>query len=124
MCIAFHKRYCLMRIEMQSDYHKTPGKTCSSCRRTSGSFARAVDSNVPPCLGLSVGGMLTDDGRAAILSARVHMPALQAAFERHLLFGGLPAAVAEAAARLSDRVHTAGATVEPSAPFRALTEDA
>ena len=63
-----------------------------------GSFARAVGSNVPPGLGLSVGEILTEDGRAAILSARVHLPALQTAFERYLLFGGLPAAVAEAAA--------------------------
>ena len=63
-----------------------------------GSFARAVDPGVPPGLGLSVGDILTEDGTAAIVSARVHLPALQAAFERYLLFGGLPVAVAEAAA--------------------------
>jgi predicted AAA+ superfamily ATPase len=36
-------------------------------------------------------------GREALLDARVHGPALADALERYLLFGGLPAAVAEAA---------------------------
>ncbi|HYB24144.1 MAG TPA: ATP-binding protein, partial [Solirubrobacteraceae bacterium] len=61
-----------------------------------GSFARALDSSVAPCPALSVGEILTDDGKAEIAAARVHLPALQRALERYLLFGGLPAAVAEA----------------------------
>ena len=37
-------------------------------------------------------------GQEALAEARVHLPALQRALERYLLFGGLPAAVVEAAA--------------------------
>ncbi len=62
-----------------------------------GSFARALDPSVPECPGLSIGEVCTEEGRAAIVSARVHMPTLQGALERYLRFGGLPAAVAEAA---------------------------
>lgn len=63
-------------------------------------FARALDASVPPSPRLGIAEMLTDDGRAELERARVHMPSLQSALERYLLFGGLPAAVAEAAARL------------------------
>jgi len=61
-----------------------------------GSFARALDAHVPPGPALTVGDILTEDGKAEIASARVHLPALQRALERYLLFGGLPAALAEA----------------------------
>ncbi len=62
------------------------------------SFARANDNTVPPAPGLTVAEILTEEGREAMLGARVHLPALQRALERYLLFGGLPAAVVEAAA--------------------------
>jgi len=62
------------------------------------SFARAVDATIPAGPGLTVAKILDADGREALGAARVHLPALQRALERYLLFGGLPAAVAEAAA--------------------------
>ena len=60
------------------------------------SFARALHPNVPAGLGLTVADILSKDGREALLDARVHMLALRDALERYLVFGGLPAAVAEA----------------------------
>ena len=69
------------------------------------SFARACEPSapaLPPGLGLTVGELLTADGRAQLLAARVHLPALRAALERYLIFGGLPAAVAEAATGLPE----------------------
>lgn len=59
-------------------------------------FATTVE-NTPPGLGLTVGEMLSANGKEELLSARIHLPALQRAFDRYLTFGGLPAAVAEAA---------------------------
>ncbi len=61
-------------------------------------FARATDPSCPPGLGLSVAEILSPDGQEALRSARIHLPGLQRALERYLRFGGLPAAVAEAAA--------------------------
>jgi uncharacterized protein len=60
------------------------------------SFSRATDGTIPPGLGLSVAEILSTDGRAALSASRIHLPALQRTLERYLLFGGLPAAVAEA----------------------------
>ncbi len=60
------------------------------------SFARAVDPTIPPGPGLTVAELLDADGRESLAAARVHLPALQRSLERYLLFGGLPAAVAEA----------------------------
>jgi predicted AAA+ superfamily ATPase len=60
-------------------------------------FARALHPNVPPGPGLTIGEALSEDGRAVLLDARVHTLALRSSLERYLLFGGLPAAVAEAA---------------------------
>ncbi len=60
-------------------------------------FSRALDPTIPPGLGLTVAEVLAPDGREALFAARVHLPALQRTLERYLLFGGLPAAVAEAA---------------------------
>lgn len=62
------------------------------------SFACALDGTIPPGLGLTVAEILAAGGREALSSARIHLPALQRALQRYLLFGGLPAAVAEAAA--------------------------
>jgi len=61
------------------------------------SFARAQDGGVPPGLGLTVAEIVSADGQEALRAARIHLPALRRALERYLLFGGLPAAVAEAA---------------------------
>jgi predicted AAA+ superfamily ATPase len=61
------------------------------------SFARALDGTVPPGPGLTVAEIVGADGREALGAARIHLPVLQRALERYLLFGGLPAAVAEAA---------------------------
>jgi len=61
------------------------------------SFARAQDGGVPPGLGLTVAEIVSADGQVALRAARIHLPALRRALERYLLFGGLPAAVAEAA---------------------------
>jgi predicted AAA+ superfamily ATPase len=66
------------------------------------SFARAMDPGIPPGLGLTIAEILSEDGRAELLAARVHLPALGRALERHLRFGGLPAAVAEAASGLAE----------------------
>lgn len=65
-----------------------------------GSFARALDPELPAGMGMTVAEILSDDGRTGLLDARVHLPALRVALERYLLFGGLPAAVAEAASGL------------------------
>lgn len=61
------------------------------------SFARAIDSAVPPGAGLSIAQIVSPDGQVAMRAAHVHLPILQEALERYLRFGGLPAAVAEAA---------------------------
>ncbi len=67
-----------------------------------GSFARALDASVPPSPGLRVAEMLTAQGRDLLVGARVHLPALEDALERYLVFGGLPAAVAEAVTGLRE----------------------
>jgi uncharacterized protein len=67
-----------------------------------GSFARALDASVPPPLGLRVADILAAEGRAALLGARIHLPALEDALELYLRFGGLPAAVAEAVTGLPE----------------------
>ena len=61
------------------------------------SFARAVNGDIPASPRLTVAELLGDDGQAALRRMRVHAPALEAALRRYLRFGGLPAAVAEAA---------------------------
>lgn len=61
------------------------------------SFARALDDSVPAGLGLTVAEIISAEGQQALRDARVHLPRLQSALERYLRFGGLPAAVAEAA---------------------------
>ena len=62
------------------------------------SFARAIDGGVPPAPGLTVAEILSAEGRELLSEVRVHLPVLRRALERYLLFGGLPAAVVEAAA--------------------------
>jgi len=61
-------------------------------------FAHAVNSDIPGSPRLTVAELLAADGQALLRQMRVHAPALEAALRRYLRFGGLPAAVAEAAA--------------------------
>lgn len=75
-----------------------PGRDLLVLPQDFASFARAIDDSIPPGPGLTVAELLAPDGREALERARVQLPALQRALERYLLFGGLPAAVAEAAA--------------------------
>jgi uncharacterized protein len=63
-----------------------------------GSFSRTIDGSIPPAPGLTVAEAVAPAGQEALAEARAHLPALQRALERYLLFGGLPAAVVEAAA--------------------------
>lgn len=77
------------------------------------SFAHALDGASPPGLGLTVAELLAADGREALLGARAHLPGLQRALELYLRFGGLPAAVAEAAS----------GRAEPSAEVQAVLWD-
>jgi predicted AAA+ superfamily ATPase len=68
-------------------------------------FARALEGPgpaVPPGPGLTVAELLGGEGREMLLDARVYLPALRRALESYLLFGGLPAAVAEAASGLPE----------------------
>lgn len=74
-----------------------PGRDFLVMPQDFASFSGAVDETIPPGPGLTVAEILSADGREALGAARVHLPALQRALERYLLFGGLPAAVAEAA---------------------------
>ena len=62
-----------------------------------GSFARALDNAIPPGPGMTVAEIISPDGQDQMRAQRVLLPSLQHALERFLLFGGLPAAVAEAA---------------------------
>jgi predicted AAA+ superfamily ATPase len=64
------------------------------------SFARALDPALTPGPGMTVAEILSEDGRAAVSDERVHLASLSTALERYLVFGGLPAAVAEAASGL------------------------
>jgi uncharacterized protein len=63
-------------------------------------FARALDRSIPASPGLTAALLLDPAGREALMEARIHGPALEDALERYMRFGGLPAAVAEAAAGL------------------------
>jgi predicted AAA+ superfamily ATPase len=74
-----------------------PGRDFLVMPQDFSSFARALDGTTPPGLGLTVAEIVGADGQEALGAARIHLPALQRALERYLLFGGLPAAVAEAA---------------------------
>jgi uncharacterized protein len=61
------------------------------------SFATAVNHTVPPSPDMTIAQMLTPDGQAALLDSRIHAPALSNGLSLYMKFGGLPAAVAEAA---------------------------
>ena len=65
--------------------------------QTFASFARAIDSSIPPSPHLTIADLRTPDGQDALSESRLHAPALKDALSLYLKFGGLPAAVAEAA---------------------------
>lgn len=68
-------------------------------------FARAMDETLPPSPGLRISDIASTRGRPALEVARAHTAILDRLLERYVVFGGLPAAVAEAttgAARPSD----------------------
>ncbi len=60
-------------------------------------FARAVNGDIPVSPRLTVADLRSDSGEALMRDMRAHAPALDAALGRYLRFGGLPAAVVEAA---------------------------
>jgi uncharacterized protein len=60
-------------------------------------FARALNSDIPVSPKLTVADLCGSEGEALLRDMRVYAPALDAALERYLRFGGLPASVAEAA---------------------------
>ncbi len=61
------------------------------------SFARAVDGRMPPSPQLTIAEILAPEGRALIERHQAFVPSLNQALDRYLLFGGLPAAIVEAA---------------------------
>jgi uncharacterized protein len=65
--------------------------------QTFASFARAVNAITPASPRMTIADLCTQDGEAALLDIRIHGPALNDALSLYLKFGGLPAAVAEAA---------------------------
>lgn len=64
-------------------------------------FARATERTLPASPRLTVEEMRTPAGVDLLESARLHLPALDRALGRYLTFGGLPAAVVEAASGAS-----------------------
>lgn len=65
--------------------------------QTFASFARAVDGSIPPSPQLRIADLRTPDGEATLSESRFYSAALREALSLYLRFGGLPAAVAEAA---------------------------
>jgi hypothetical protein len=65
--------------------------------QTFAEFARAIDGSIPPSPCLTIAEIQSPEGRDALNESRLHAPALERALSLYLTFGGLPAAVAEAA---------------------------
>jgi uncharacterized protein len=65
--------------------------------QTFASFARAIDNSMPPSPGLTIADLRTPEGAKLLHEARLCGPTLKDALTLYLKFGGLPAAVAEAA---------------------------
>lgn len=65
--------------------------------QTFASFALAIDGSIPPSPRLTIADLHTPDGQDTLSEIRLHAPALKDALSLYLTFGGLPAAVAEAA---------------------------
>ena len=77
------------------------------------SFACATETALPSSPRLPVSELRSADGEQLLRDMQLHVPALDRGLSRYLLFGGLPAAVAEA---------VAGAT-EPSSDVRRIVWD-
>ncbi len=77
------------------------------------SFASAIDADIPASPRLAVSQLLDEEGLALLRQMRTHTPALESALRRYLRFGGMPAAVAEAA----------GGASEPSPQLRQVLYD-
>jgi predicted AAA+ superfamily ATPase len=65
--------------------------------QTFAAFARAIEGSIPPSPCLKIAELRTPNGQDALNESRLHAPALKEALALYLRFGGLPAAVAEAA---------------------------
>lgn len=65
--------------------------------QTFASFAKAIDDSIPPSPRLTIADIRTPDGQEELHAARLHTSALKDALSLYVRFGGLPAAVAEAA---------------------------
>jgi len=70
--------------------------------QTFSAFARALFPALPASPGLSLESLVTPEGQRLIDDVRVHGPQLTQALERYVRFGGLPAAVAEAASGVAE----------------------
>jgi uncharacterized protein len=57
--------------------------------------ARALDDTVPESPQLALADLVTDEGRDLLRSMQPYLPSLGRALERYVVFGGLPAAIAE-----------------------------
>jgi len=90
-----------------------PGRDYLALPQTFGAFARAIHNSIPPSPGLTIADIHTPAGEEALLESRIHGPALEDALSLYLRFGGLPAAVAEAATGV----------VSPSEPVKRLLYD-
>ncbi len=81
--------------------------------QTFAAFARAIDDSIPTSPSLTIADIHTPDGQEALLETRLHAPALVNALSLYLKFGGLPAAVAEAAI----------GAIDPSEPLKRVLYD-
>jgi uncharacterized protein len=78
------------------------GRDYLALPQTFAAFARAVTGSIPPSPCLTIADIRTPAGADALNENRVHAPALRDALSLYLKFGGLPAAVAEAATGAAD----------------------
>lgn len=89
-------------IDLQRDApERLPGRRAAGADhlvlpQSFAAFARATSGGIPPSPGLTIAQLRTADGEELLRDMRAYSPALDAALERYLRFGGLPAAVAEA----------------------------
>jgi predicted AAA+ superfamily ATPase len=70
--------------------------------QTFAAFARAIEDSIPPSPCLTIADIQTPDGQDMLNESRLYAPALKEALTVYLKFGGLPAAVAEAATGAAD----------------------
>jgi hypothetical protein len=81
--------------------------------QTFAAFAHAVNSDIPVSASLTVADLCSEDGEALLRDMRVYARVLKDALSLYLKFGGLPAAVAEAAT----------GAVDPSEPVKRVLYD-